>query len=114
MMAALVGCEADFMLHTSANEYAELLEAGQRLGLETNLAVIQILDQSIMRMRHSTHTRTLLEIALVRICQLESLDELAGIVAQLRAGVAANSPRLAATRPAASAPPMPEKNGKNS
>ncbi|MCA9613839.1 MAG: hypothetical protein KC586_13880 [Myxococcales bacterium] len=109
MMAALVGCEADFMLHTSANEYAELLEAGQRLGLETNLAVIQILDQSIMRMRHSTHTRTLLEIALVRICQLESLDELAGIVAQLRAGVAANSPRLAATRPAASAPPMPEK-----
>ncbi len=102
MMAALVGCEPDFMLHTSTNEYAELVDAGKRLGLETNLAAIQILDQSITRMRHSTHTRTLLEIALVRICQLECLDDLASIVSQLRSGVAP-----APARPAAATPPRP-------
>ena len=109
MMAALVGCEADFMLHTSMNEYAELVDAGKRLGLETNLAVIQILDQSITRMRQSTHTRTLLEIALVRICQLECLDDLAGIVSQLRSGTASAPPRPAAARPAAPPASAPEK-----
>ena len=86
MMAALVGCEAEFMLHTSTAEYETLLAAGQRLGTETTLAVIQILDEAITKMRLSTHTRTLLEIALVRICQLESLDELADLVAQLKFG----------------------------
>ncbi|HRX83140.1 MAG TPA: DNA polymerase III subunit gamma/tau, partial [Pirellulaceae bacterium] len=102
MMAALVGCEADFMLHTSTSDYADLVEAGKRLGLETNLAVIQILDHSLTRMRQSTHTRTLLEIALVRICQLESLDDLAGIVSQLRSGVTPAAPRPAAVRAAPS------------
>jgi DNA polymerase-3 subunit gamma/tau len=102
MMAALVGCEADFMLHTSTNDYAELVEAGKRLGLETNLAAIQILDQSITRMRQSAHTRTLLEIALVRVCQLESLDDLSAIVSQLRTGVTP-APVRAAT-PMRSAP----------
>jgi DNA polymerase-3 subunit gamma/tau len=107
MMAATVGCEADFMLHTSTTEYAELVEAGRRLGLETNLAAIQILDQSIMRMRQSTHTRTLLEIALVRICQLENLDDLAGIVSQLRSGVAPAPTRPAAASPRPTPPPAP-------
>ncbi|MEO8494479.1 MAG: DNA polymerase III subunit gamma/tau [Planctomycetota bacterium] len=109
MIAAIVGCEADFMLHTSPNDYADLVASGTSLGLETTLAVIQILDQSITRMRHSTHTRTLLEIALVRICQLESLDELAGIVSQLRSGVAPTPVRPAAVRPAPAPAPAAEK-----
>lgn len=111
MMAALVGCNAEFMLHTSTNEYAELVAAGKRLGLETNLAAIQILDQSITRMRQSPHTRALLEIALVRVCQLESLDDLAGIVSQLRSGLAPASARPAAAsgQPPPSAGPAAEK-----
>jgi DNA polymerase-3 subunit gamma/tau len=99
MIAAVVGCEADFMLHSPASDYADLVEAGERLGLETTLAVVQVLDQSITRMRQSTHARTLLEIALVRICQLDSLDELAGIVSQLRSGAAPAPARPAAARP---------------
>ncbi|MDA1050008.1 MAG: DNA polymerase III subunit gamma/tau [Planctomycetota bacterium] len=109
MMAGLVGCEADFMLQTSANDYATLVEAGKRLGLETTLAVIQILDHSITRMRQSAHTRTLLEIALVRICQLESLDDLAGIISQLRSGVAPSPVRSAPVKPAPSRAPVAEK-----
>ncbi|HUG69061.1 MAG TPA: DNA polymerase III subunit gamma/tau [Pirellulaceae bacterium] len=111
MMAALVGCNAEFMLHTSTNEYAELVAAGKRLGLETNLAAIQILDQSITRMRQSPHTRALLEIALVRVCQLESLEDLAGIVSQLRSGLAPAPARPAAAsgQPPPSAGPAEEK-----
>ncbi|MBC8354265.1 MAG: DNA polymerase III subunit gamma/tau [Planctomycetes bacterium] len=109
MMAALVGCEADFMLCTATNEYTSLTEAGKQLGLETTLAVIQILDQSITRMRQSTHTRTLLEVALVRICQLDSLDDLASIVSQLRSGGTAAPGRPAPARPAPSPARTPEK-----
>ena len=86
MMAAIVGCDSETMLQTTASEFSGLRDAGQSLGIETTLAVLQILDQSITRMRQSPHTRTLLEVALVRICQLDALDELSEVIAQLRGG----------------------------
>jgi DNA polymerase-3 subunit gamma/tau len=86
MMAAIVGCNPDMMLHTSGADYASLKEVGGRIGLETLLAIVQVLDHAISRMRYSTHVRTLLEVALVRICKLGSLDDLADLVAQLRQG----------------------------
>ena len=46
----------------------------------------QILDQTLVRLRQSTHVRTLVEVALVRLCKLEDLDALPGLVAQLRDG----------------------------
>ena len=104
MMAAIVGCDAETMLHTTAGEFPALRDAGQTLGIETTLAVLQILDQSVTRMRQSAQTRTLLEVALVRICNLDSLDELTDVISQLRGGIA--SP--AAARPARkSEPPAP-------
>jgi DNA polymerase-3 subunit gamma/tau len=60
--------------------------------MSTLLALVQILDQSVRRMRHSTFVRTLLELAVVRICQLENLEELADIVAELRSGSTAPVP----------------------
>ncbi len=101
-MAALVGCPADLVLHTSAADFEATRQVGQQLGLETLLAVAQILDQSLVRMRQSTHVRTLVEMALVRICKLENLDALPAIVAQLQAGVPVTQP---ASRPSAAAPP---------
>ena len=89
MMAAIVGCDADLMLHTATADHEKLKEAGTKFGLETVLAIVQILDQSVARMRQSTHVRTLVEIALVRICNLEDLDELPQLIAQLRQGGAA-------------------------
>ena len=52
-----------------------MVEAGKRLGLDTLLAIMQILDQTLSRMRYSTQGRILAELALVRIGQLEDLDE---------------------------------------
>ena len=53
-----------------------MAEAGKQLGLDTLLAIMQILDQTLSRMRYSTQGRILAELALVRICHLEDLDEL--------------------------------------
>ncbi len=103
MLAALVGCPADLMLHVSPAELPELKAAAEAIGLETILAIVQILDQAVTRMRQTTHVRTLAEIALVRICKLEDLDQLPQLLGQLRDGVplAAASPLSAAATPAA-------------
>jgi DNA polymerase-3 subunit gamma/tau len=104
-MAAMVGCPSDLLLHTSASEHASLKQLGEQLGLETLLAVAQILDQTLVRMRQSTHVRTLLELALVRICKLEDLDQLPALVAQLRDGSAASAPLSPRTRTIGTPPP---------
>jgi DNA polymerase-3 subunit gamma/tau len=84
LMAAAVGCGPEAMMHTSAGEHEALAAAGKQWGLETILAVMQILDQTLNRLRYSTQGRTLAELALVRIASLENLDELADLVAQMR------------------------------
>ena len=89
VMAATVGCPADALLHISAGEVAAVQSAGQRLGLETTLAVLQILDQTISRLKYLTHPRTVAEIALVRICKLEDLDALPQLISQIREGLPA-------------------------
>jgi DNA polymerase-3 subunit gamma/tau len=85
------------MLHTSPAEYEQLAAAGQSLGLETILAIMQILDQTLSRLRYSTQARTLAELALVRIARLENLEELSDLIAGLRTG----APAAAGAKPPA-------------
>jgi len=87
--AAVVGCQPELMLYVSAADFPAIQQAGQQWGLETALAALQILDQALVRMRQSTQVRTLVEVALVRICKLEDLDALPGLIAQLRDGAPA-------------------------
>ena len=84
LLAVHVGCPADLLNHASPAELPQLQAAADALGLETLLAILQILDQAVTRMRQSTHVRTLAEVALVRICKLEELDQLPQLVAQVR------------------------------
>ena len=93
IMAVAVGGTPDLLRHASEADYPALQAAGERLGLPTTLAAFEILDQAVVRMRQSTQPRTLLEIAVVRICHLEDLDQLADLIEQLRGGESA--PRLA-------------------
>jgi DNA polymerase-3 subunit gamma/tau len=61
-------------------------------------------------MRQSTQVRTLVEIALVRICKLEDLDELPKLIAQLRDGTlpsVPSRPQAAATSASAVAAAAP-------
>jgi DNA polymerase III subunit gamma/tau len=85
-MAAVVGCPNDALLYTSPSDAPQVVETGKQLGLHTLLAVMQILDQSLSRMRYSTQGRIIAELALVRISHLEDLDEIASLITQLQSG----------------------------
>jgi DNA polymerase-3 subunit gamma/tau len=91
VMALAVGCKPDQLLYALPSQAEEVAEIGRRLGVATILAISQILDQASARMRVSVHGRTLVEMAIVRICQLGELDELAELVAELRGTPAENS-----------------------
>ena len=113
-MVAAVGGPAETFLAVSSSGQAQVSELGRRWGLETILAAMQILDQTLSRMRYSTQGRILAELALVRICQLEELEELASLVAQLQEGklpIAGNGggserPSTPAAAPAPMSPPI--------
>ena len=90
-MVAAVGCPSEAFLYTSPSGAEGIAAAGKQLGLSTLLAIMQILDQTLPRMRYSTQGRILAELALVRICELEDLDELSDAIAQLRSGVPVES-----------------------
>ena len=76
MMAATVGCDVSLMRHTDREQFEGLCDQGNQLGLETIIAVMEILTEAVGRMSSSPHVRTIAETALVRICALEKLDVL--------------------------------------
>jgi len=86
VMTQAVGCDASSLLYCLPSQQQEVHEIAEQLGVHTLLAIVQILDQTAARMRVSTHTRTLTEMAIVRICHLEDLDELSALIAQLQSG----------------------------
>jgi DNA polymerase III subunit gamma/tau len=95
VMAVAVGCPREQMLYAVPSQAEEVAAIGQQLGLATVLAMVQILDQTAARLRMSQHGRTLVEMAVVRICQLEDLDDLASLVAELRGEPGSVAPRSA-------------------
>ncbi len=106
MMLATVGCPSDAMMHAAPGRYDEFVAAGRETGLETILAIMQILDHTLSRLRYTTQGRTLTEMALVRIASLERLDELADLIADLQSGSPADTDSrtsVAASRHASSA-----------
>jgi DNA polymerase-3 subunit gamma/tau len=86
LLAAAVGCAPEALTNTSAGERDQLASTARRLGAQTILAIMQIIDHTLARMRYSTQGRTLAEMALVRIAMLEDLEALADLVAQVRGG----------------------------
>jgi len=86
VMTQSVGCDASSLLYSLPSQQQEVSKVAEQLGVHTLLAIVQILDQTAARMRVSTHTRTLAEMAIVRICHLEDLDELSALVSQLKSG----------------------------
>jgi DNA polymerase-3 subunit gamma/tau len=96
IMATAVGCKPESLLHISASEQTAVQSAAKQLGLETILAILQILDQTLSRLKYVTYPRTVTELGLVRICQLEDLDALPQLIAQLREGAPLQLPAAAA------------------
>ena len=81
LMAVAVGCDATLMRHTSTALYDELKELGERWGLQTVLAVVGLVDQTLVRIRHSVYSRVLLEATAIQICNLPDLQQIADLAA---------------------------------
>ncbi len=86
VMTQTVGCDETQMLYALPGQMQEVREVAEQLGVQTLLAIVQILDQTASRMRVSTHTRTLTEMAVVRICHLDDLDNLTSLIRELKGG----------------------------
>jgi DNA polymerase III subunit gamma/tau len=96
VMASAAGCKANQFLYALPSQAEEVAGVGSQLGLATILAIGQILDHTAARMRLTMHGRTLVEMAVVRICQLGELDELATLIAELRGSSSSSGDNAAA------------------
>ncbi len=124
LMAVTVGCDASLMRHTSASLHGELKSLGDAWGLQTVLAVVGLIDQTLVRIRHSVYGRVLLEATLIQVCNLPDLQKIADLAAASRSAIrggaapaekkklATPAPRVEAvttpTPPSPTALPIPE------
>ncbi|MEM0927479.1 MAG: DNA polymerase III subunit gamma/tau, partial [Planctomycetota bacterium] len=79
LMAIAVGCDPTLQRHTSASMHESLGELGTRWGLQTVLAVVAMIDETLVRIRHSVYGRVLLEATLIQICSLPDLQALSDL-----------------------------------
>ncbi|MEI6659268.1 MAG: DNA polymerase III subunit gamma/tau [Planctomycetota bacterium] len=115
-LLASVGCDPS-MLTRSQGLGVDLAALGGSMGTATLLAMLQILDQSLSRMRTSGHAALLAEMAVIRLATLEDLESVAAAVDRLAsatgavAAVPASAAGNAAPRPSLPvvAAPAPQK-----
>jgi DNA polymerase-3 subunit gamma/tau len=107
-MTQAVGCPETQLLYVLPGQRDEIRDVARQFGVETLLAVSQILDQAAARSRMSTQVRTLAEMAIVRICRLEDLDELAALIEQLKTGEPASAAGPAKKNAPPSSRPAPD------
>jgi len=98
LIAVTVGCPAEMQRHTSEVLHHELKTLGQSWGIQRLLAIIGMIDQTLVRIRHTVHGRVLLEATLIQICHLPDFQSIVDIAASLTAGVSGTG---AAVRPKA-------------
>ena len=103
-LLASVGCGAELMLQGDGLG-VDLAAIGRETGTVTLLAMLQIVDHALGRMRSSGHAAVLAEMAIVRLASLEDLDSLADAVARVGTDPAATT--APAARPAPIARPAP-------
>jgi DNA polymerase-3 subunit gamma/tau len=100
MMAMSVGSHPDLMRTANPNSAGQIAEWGKAWGTMTLLSALQLLDETIVKMRHSVQSRILLEVALVQICNLQDLQSLSDLVRAFATGQSAMPTRPAIARPA--------------
>ncbi|MFN7737974.1 MAG: DNA polymerase III subunit gamma/tau, partial [Pirellula sp.] len=106
MMAVSIGGPAELMRTANPNSVDQLRDAGKNWGTMTLLSAMQLLDETIVRMKHSVQSRILLEVALVQICSLVDLQALADVVKGLSQNQIPATAARPAARPAQTLPPL--------
>lgn len=79
VMTVAIGAPAELVRTADPSNASDLKAYGNAWGLSTLLSAIQLLDESIVKMKHSVQSRILLEVALVQICTLADLQSIADI-----------------------------------
>ncbi len=107
VMTAGIGGTPDLMRLANPVGHPKLKTIAQAWGIQTILAAIQVLDESIVRMRSSVSSTTLLEVAMVQICQLQDLSYIPALLEAIQQGgpLPASKPAAAIASPLASTPP---------
>jgi DNA polymerase-3 subunit gamma/tau len=106
LMTRSVGAPPDLLRHVHSITPEQLTDQAARWGMQSLIGAMQILDESLVRMRHSMHGRTLLEMTLVQIAQLHRLEDLFSLSSALSASAALpnSNPAPTANASAAAAP----------
>ena len=96
----------ELLLHSLPGEAENLRQLAKQFGIETLLALVQIVDQTMARLRYVQQPRILAEIALVRMCRVADLQVVSQVVQALRTGnlgsVTLNLPAVGVALPAPS------------
>ncbi len=93
VMAVGIGGGPELLLLANPAGHAGLKILADRWGVQSILAAIQIMDESLVRMRSSVSAQALLEVALVQICQLSQLASIPALLEAMRdAGRGTSSP----------------------
>ena len=98
MLVVSCGCSKEALIYSGSGRFDELKELSGFFGTERILASMQVISQTISRMRYSTQGQILTEMALVRLCGLGRLTDAVRMIDQLRNGQIP-SPAVAAPLP---------------
>ena len=109
LLGQLIECSRDLMVAASGAESSTFRsvgpDAGVRLaewaetwGVETAIAAMQVLAETVSRARWTRQSRALADLALVRIATLQRLTEVSGWLQQLAEGSAAAVPSTGITQ----------------
>jgi len=82
-LLAASGCKSELFRYASPSHHDYVAEIGKQFGTTKILAILQIIDQTLSRMKVSTHDLILAETALIRIAAMEDFEELAKLIAKL-------------------------------
>lgn len=80
------GGSAEMLQSLGPGAFEEGKAMAQQAGLAKLLAAVQILDDTLVRLHRSTYGQVLAEAAVVRVCQLNELDNLGTLIATLKEG----------------------------
>lgn len=114
LLDQLVNCYRDMMVLSCGADSLELIgvgpgakeslqQIGQRIGLQTVMAAMQILSEAKSKLSRVSHGRALVDLALIRISMLENLDDLTQLIGDLKSGQMPNL--TVAAGPAGNPPP---------
>lgn len=96
LMATAVGGGPDLLKVCNPTGYDSLKLLADSWGLQSILAAVQLLDESLVRMRFSVQSQALFEVALIQISQLQDLATIAKIIEAVgQGGPLPNAPRPA-------------------